>query len=760
MTIETKTAPTRQQFRVVGTRPVRHDGADKVTGRALYGADVTMAGLLYGAILRSPHAHARIRSIDTRRAESLPGVKAIITARELPESGDRMVDLGEGETPLKYIRGNVLASGKALYRGHAIAAVAATGPHIAEEAARLIEVDYEVLPCALTAPEAMKDGAPLLHEDLRTEEFGQQTERASNIAVHIRHELGNLEQGFSQADIIVEREFNTATVHQGYIEPHNATALWNQDGRVHIWCSTQGAFTVRDATACILGLPVSQVKVTPTEIGGGFGGKIPVYLEPVAALLSKKAGRPVKLVMSRKDVFEGTGPTPGSFIRVKMGATRDGKISAAQAYLAYEAGAYPGSMVGPGAMCVFAAYDVANVQIDGYDVVVNKPSTAAYRAPGATNAAFATESVVDEIAEKLALDPIELRLRNAAREGTRRADGPKYRRIGCVEVLEAMRNHPHYAAPLAGPNCGRGVAVGFWFNVGLESSCTISVNADGTVNLVEGSTDIGGTRTSVAMQAAEVLGIRAEDVRPTVVDTDSVGYTSVTGGSRTTFATGLAAIEAARDVVRQMRERAARIWEVDVESVEAESGVFRSKGKPQLQLTFGELAAQLSSAGGPLVGRATVNARGVGGSFAGNIVDVEVDSETGKVTILRFTSVQDAGKAIHPSYVEGQMQGGSAQGIGWALNEEYYMNAEGTMMNSSLLDYRMPTSLDVPMIDTVIVEVPNPGHPFGARGVGEANIVPPPAAIANAIYHAAGVRMSRLPMNPVAVMEAIWNKRA
>jgi xanthine dehydrogenase molybdenum-binding subunit len=304
------------------------------------------------------------------------------------------------------------------------------------------------------------------------------------------------------------------------------------------------------------------------------------------------------------------------------------------------------------------------------------------------------------------------------------------------------------------------VAVGFWFNVGLESSCTISVNADGTVNLVEGSTDIGGTRTSVAMQAAEVLGIRAEDVRPTVVDTDSVGYTSVTGGSRTTFATGLAAIEAARDVVRQMRERAARIWEVDVESVEAESGLFRSKGKSQLQLTFGELAAQLSSAGGPLVGRATVNARGVGGSFAGNIVDVELDPETGKVTILRFTAVQDAGKAIHPSYVEGQMQGGSVQGIGWALNEEYYMNAEGMMMNSSLLDYRMPTSLDVPMIDTVIVEVPNPGHPFGARGVGEANIVPPPAAIANAIYHAAGVRINRLPMNPVAVMEAIWNKRA
>jgi CO/xanthine dehydrogenase Mo-binding subunit len=443
-----------------------------------------------------------------------------------------------------------------------------------------------------------------------------------------------------------------------------------------------------------------------------------------------------------------------------MGATVDGKITGAQAYLAYEAGGYPGAMMVPGTMCIFAAYDIPNVQIDGYDVVVNKPSTAAYRAPGATNAAFATETVVDEIAQKLALDPIEFRLRNAAREGTRRADGPKYPRIGCVEVLEAMRNHPHYTAPLEGPNRGRGVGVGFWFNVGLESSCTISVNADGTVNLVEGSTDIGGTRTSIAMQAAEVLGIRAEDVVPTVVDTDSVGYTAVTGGSRTTFATGYAAIEAARDVIRQMCERAARIWEVDVDSVEVESGVFRCRTNPKLQLTFKELAAQLSASGGPVVGRATVNPKGVGGSFAGNIVDVEVDPETGKVTLLRFTAVQDVGKAIHPSYVEGQMQGGSVQGIGWGLNEEYYMNPDGTMMNSSLLDYRMPTALDVPMIDTVIVEVPNPGHPFGARGVGEANIIPPPAAIANAIYNAVGVRMDRLPMNPVAVMEAIWKKQA
>ena len=350
-------------------------------------------------------------------------------------------------------------------------------------------------------------------------------------------------------------------------------------------------------------------------------------------------------------------------------------------------------------------------------------------------------------------------MKNAAKEGTRRADGPKYPRIGCVEVLEAMKNHPHYKAPLEGPNRGRGVSIGFWFNVGLQSSCSISVNANGTVNLVEGSTDIGGTRAAIAMQAAEVLGLAAEDVQPTVVDTDSVGYTAVTGGSRVAFATGLAAYEAAQDVKRQMIDRAARIWEADAENIEFRKGVFHHNNGSSDKMTFSELAEQLGSTGGPVIGRAAVNPPGVGGSFAGVITDVEIDPETGKVTILRFTSVQDAGKAIHPSYVEGQMQGGSVQGIGWALNEEYFMSGDGVMENSSWLDYRMPTSLDLPMIDTVIVEVPNPGHPFGARGVGEASIIPPPAALANAIYHAVGVRMNRLPMNPGAVMQAVWDEQ-
>ena len=732
---------TDTDYKVIGTRPVRHDGADKVTGRAIYGADFDAAGLLHGKILRSPHAHAKIVSIDTSKAEKLDGVKAVVTSKDFPEVGNQ------------WLKDNILASDKVLYVGQAIVGVAASNPHVAESALSLIDVEYEVLTPVLTTQEAMAPNASILHESLTTEELGEDTGVVSNVASHSQHVKGDISKGFAEADVVVEREYNTKTVHQGYIEPHNATALWSPDGRLHIWCSTQGSFVVRDSLAELLDMPVSMVRVTPTEIGGGFGGKIPIYLEPVAALLSRKTGAPVKIVMSRKETFEASGPTPGSQIKIKIGAKHDGTITAAYAWMAMEAGAYPGSPVGAAVQCVFSTYDVENSTIDGFDVVVNKPKTAAYRAPGAPNAAFGAEQAINELAEKLGMDPIELRLKNVATEGTRRPDGPVFGRIGAKEVLEAMRDHPHYQSAKA-EGTGRGISIGFWFNIGFDSACNIAVNKDGSVNLTEGSTDIGGSRTSIAMHAAEVLGIPVEDVRPSVVDTDTIGFTAVTGGSRTTFATGWAAYEAAQDVKQQCIDRAAIIWDVDANNLQMEDGVISSQSDSELKMTFKELAEQLSDTGGGISGSASVNPSGVGGSFAGNIADVSVDPDTGKTTVERFTCVQDVGKAIHPSYVEGQMQGGSVQGIGWALNEEYFMNDEGTMTNSSLLDYRMPTSLDLPMIDTVIVEVANPGHPFGVRGVGEANIVPPTPAIANAIYDATGKRMTELPMSPGAIQSA------
>ena len=741
------------EYKVVGTRPIRHDGTDKVTGRAKYGADFSASDLLHGKVLRSPHAHAKIKSIDVSKALAYPGVKAMITGQDMPIS--KMESPGR---TAKFASDNVMAREKALYKGHPVAAVAAVNAHVADSAALLINVEYEVLPPLMTVQQAMKDGAKPVHDDVTTTELGERTDKVSNVATHLRFEQGDTDKGFAEADIIVEREFTTATVHQGYIEPQNAAALWNADGNVTIWTSTQGSFSAREALAGVLDLPVSKIKVVPMEIGGGFGGKIPIYLEPLAALLSQKTGQPVKLIMSRDEVFESTGPTSGTHIKVKMGATKEGKLVAADAYLAYEAGAYPGSMVGAGAQCVFAPYDIENMKVDGYDVVVNKPKTAAYRAPAAPNAAFAGEAVIDEIARKLGMDPIEFRLLNASKEGTRRVDGPVFPRVGNVECLEASRDTAQYKSKLEGPNRGRGVASGFWFNIGLQSSCSIGVNDDGTITLVEGSTDIGGTRASIAMQAAEVLGIAAEDVHPSVGDTDSVGYTFLTGGSRVTFATGWAAHDCAQDIKQKMIERAATIWDVSADDVELEDGEFRHKSDPDLKMTFKELAGQLNGSGGPISSQVSVDPKGAGGAFSTHIVDVEVDPETGKVTILDYTAIQDAGKAIHPSYVEGQMQGGVVQGIGWALNEEYFFNEDGQMANSSFLDYRMPTSLDLPMINTVIVEVANPGHPYGVRGVGEIPIVPPMAAIANAIHDAIGVRMNVLPMSPGAVLEAIWEK--
>ena len=731
-------------YKVVGTRPVRHDGTDKVTGRAKYGADFDAAGLLYAKVLRSPHAHARIKSINTSKAEAAPGVRAVVTGQDVP-------------TDSAAAR-KVIAKDKVLYKGHPVAAVAAASAHEAEQALALIEVEYEPLKAATEVREAMAENAELLHENQTTTEMGEETDKHSNIATHFRYEQGDLEQGFAAADVIVEKEYSTATVHQGYIEPQNSAAFWNTNGELTVWTSTQGAFTTRDALAGVLDLPVSKVKVVPMEIGGGFGGKIPIYLEPLTALLSKKAGVPVKGAMSRAEVFEATGPTSGSYMWVKMGATNDGKIVAAEGSLAFDSGAFPGSPVTAGAQCMFACYDIDNARVDGYDVVANKPPVAAYRAPGAPIAAFAAETVVDELAEKLGIDPIEFRVRNASKEGTRRVDGPVFPKVGNIETLEAARDSDLYQRKLEGPNRGRGVASGFWFNIGLQSSAAISVHADGTIALVEGSTDIGGTRASIAMQAAEVLGIPAEDVHPSVGDTDSVGYTFLTGGSRTTFATGWAAYECAQDIKQKMIERAAGIWDVDVADIDLVDGVFQHTSDQELKLSFKELAGQLNRTGGPISSQVSVDPRGAGGAFATHIVDVEVDTDTGKVTVLDYTAIQDVGKAIHPSYVEGQIQGGVVQGIGWALNEEYRFNADGRMENSSFLDYRMPTSLDLPMIGTVIVEVANPGHPFGVRGVGEVPIVPPMAAVANAIYHAIGVRMNKLPMSPDAILESLWAK--
>ncbi len=742
-------------FTVVGSKPVRHDAADKVTGRAQFGADVTLPGTLHGAVLRSPHAHARIVGIDTSAAESAPGVLAVITSADLPDPGPHVPSPAEGTSSRAHASANVLARGKALYQGHPVAAGAARDVATAEAALDKIVVEYELLPVVLTAAAALRPDAPLLHDDVFTDADGAVSDQPSNVPVHRHLEEGDVEAGFAAAAIVVENEYTTATVHQGYIEPHAATARWTEDGGLEIWSTSQGAFGVRSELASLLRMSVSKIRVTPLEVGGGFGGKTTAFLEPLAAALARKSGRPVKMTMTREEVLKATGPTPGSWSRAKVGITAAGKLTAIEMRVAYEAGAYAGIWSSGAIVGAMGSYSLQDLRGDGLEVLVNKPHSGAYRAPGGTQATFALETTIDEAIREAGIDPLEFRLRNASRGGDLRADGEPFPTLGTRECIEAIAASDHWNAPLGEPSGpagrrGRGVASGLWRNGGGLSSAQGRLNPDGTVTLLEGSVDLSGTRTSVAMQMAETLGIPADAINPIVPDTDSVGQTGVTGGSRTTFATGWAAHEAAGDMLRQMCAGLARLW--NVAAVEFDSGSFFADKR---RANFKEAAGMLAGAEILVTGKASPAPGGIGPATTVHLVDVEVDIETGKIQILRYTAAQDAGKAVHPEIVEGQIQGGAVQGIGWALNEEYWYDADGHLQNASLLDYRMPTATDLPMIEAIIVEVPNPGHPYGVRGVGEMPIVAPPAAIANAVFDATGIRQRELPMSPARVIAAL-----
>ncbi|RWK40936.1 xanthine dehydrogenase family protein molybdopterin-binding subunit [Mesorhizobium sp.] len=743
-----------RNFASVGTRPIRPDGVDKVTGRARYGADFNMAGQLVGRVLRSPHAHATIRKIDTSKAEKLNGVKAVITAADLP-------DLTDGDAALYDILDNCMARKKALYDGHAVAAVAAVDARTARQALKLIEVDYEVLPHVTDVDEAMKHSAPVLDDTVFTEGLEQKPVKPSNVTKRSQYGHGDIHEGFGRADYVVERSFKTEQTHQGYIEPHACVASVSSDGTADLWVCTQGHFVYRQHCAQLLGMEASKLRVTSSEIGGGFGGKTHVWAEPVALALSRKAGRPAKLVMTRDEVFRASGPTSATSIDVRIGARKDGTITAAEATLRYSCGPYAGMWAELGAMTAFACYNLANVRTVGYEVLVNRPKTAAYRAPSAPMAAFAVESAVDELAKEIGMDPVEFRIRNAAQEGTRSSYGPVYGPIGIGPTLEAAKNHPHMKAPL-GKNQGRGMACGFWFNFGGQTCTDLNIGMDGSVSLAVGTVDVGGSRASLSLVAAEELGIAYEQVKAVVADTSSLGYNDMTDGSRGTFSSSMATISAARNAIKVLRERAAQMWDIPVDDVVWENGHAIAKGEKYgnlAALSLKEIAAGSGKTGGPIAGHSELVADGAGVSFATHICDIEVDPETGATRVLRYTVVQDAGKAVHPTYVEGQYQGGAAQGIGWALNEEYVYGKDGRLQNPGFLDYRIPVCSDLPMIDTQILEIPNPNHPYGVRGVGETSIVPPLAAIANAVSNAAGVRMTHIPMSPPRILAAIEAER-
>ncbi|MCR9072523.1 MAG: xanthine dehydrogenase family protein molybdopterin-binding subunit [Alphaproteobacteria bacterium] len=740
-----------QSHKWIGKRTIRPDGADKVTGRAAYAADATMPGMVWGKVLRSPHPHAVIKSIDTSKAEALPGVKAVATAADFVDFPvDTPVPLGIQD--MRWMSRNMLAKEKVLFHGHPIAAVAATSEEIAAEACALIEVDYDVLPFAIEIDDALAKDAPILHDFIEFEG------RKSNIAGTLEHKLGDVEAGFAEADVIVERSFTTKPVHQGYIETHACVVSVAPDDRTTIWSSSQGQFMVRAMTAYLTGIPQSHIKAIPAEIGGGFGGKTIVYLEPVATILSKKSGRPVKMVMTREEVMRATGPTSGSKSTVKIGAKKDGTIVAGQGTFYLQAGCLPGSPIRGAAGCAFAPYDIKNVHSFGYDVVSNRSKVAAYRAPGAPIGAFAVECVLDEVAEKLGMDPLKLRLKNAAKEGTKAAHGPTFPRIGYAETVEEALNSTHYKTPLTGKYQGRGVASGFWFNAGGESSAQVNITEDGNVVVTTGHPDIGGSRASIANITAELLGIDYDQVSVQIGDTATIGYSNLTGGSRVLFASAMVVTESTEQVIEQLKGRAAKIWGIDPSQVVWENGEARPMGEHSANfpsMSLEELAAKANATGGPIGAGSQSNTVGAEGGFATHVCDVEVDVDLGIVRVIRYTCFQDVGRAIHPSYVEGQLQGGMAQGIGWALNEEYIYDKNGRVDNPGFLDYRMPVCSDLPMLDCGIIEIPNPKHPQGVRGVGEVPLVPGPAAVRNAVYDALGIRIDDLPLSPPSVLAAI-----
>ena len=742
-------------YKILGTSPVKHDGYDKVTGRAKFAADSFLPGMLVGKFLRSPHPHAILKRIDTSKAELVPGVKAIITRDDFPE-----IKAGTGAGDMTRM---AMAREKVYWEGHPVAAVAATSESAAKKALKLIEVEYEVLPHVIDPVEAMQPGAPVLHDYMRTKGVkGPDAERPTNVVE--RHELGlgNVDEGFAQADFIVEHTYDTKPMHQGYIEPQSCVASYSDDGQVDLWCCTQAPWVYRDRLTEILKIESSKIRIQQSELGGGFGGKTTFYTEPVAIVLARKAKAPVKMTLTRVEVLKGTGPVSGTQSRIRMGCKKDGTITAVDSTLVFQTGPYTGSAFTNAPQAMLTRYDLKNVRTVSYEVVSNRPKVSSFRAPCVPQVVFGVEGCVSELAKKCGMDELDFRLKNAIADGHKTIYGETFGKIGFIETLKAAKACEHYNTPVPAGQ-GRGIACGFWFNRGGETTGSMNLAPDGTVTITLGTADVAGSRMSMAMMAAEEFGIPVDRVRAVLADTHSLGYNRVTAGSRTTFSSGMVVVDSARKIVAELCRRAAKIWNVPEEGVVFEDGHCRPASSNVGEfppLSMKDIASKTTYTMGSISGHSEMNVTGAGPGFAVHIVDLEVDKETGLVAVKRYTIVEDAGKAISPAQVEGQFQGAAVQGIGWALNEEYVYGADGRLQNAGFLDYRMPVASDVPMIDTVIVEVPNPKHPFGLRGVGEVPLTPAMAAIANAIGEAVGIRPTSLPMSPPRLLKIIEEAQA
>ena len=749
---------TAKEHKYLGSRSHKVDGLDKVTGNSQFGADLVLPGMLHGKILRSPHAHARIKSINITKAAARPGVMAVVTAADFPNlAKGTLACVGKRTFEMSYLSRVVMAREKVHFHGQPVAAIAAKTLQEAEDALGFIEVEYEPLPVVLDPDEAMKPEAPLLHSDLFTLDEGSVATTPSNVAWHLEFKRGDLERGFADADIVVERSFRTRMVHQGYIEPEAECALVGPGGRITVWAVTQGIFLHREELSVLFQVPPGKIKVIPMEVGGAFGGKEHARVSPVCVALSRKCGRPVRIVLTREEVLRATGPGAATVSTVKIGVKRNGQLTGLHANYAYSGGCYPGAPVNRAIWAAMAAYQVPNFKVEGYDVVTNKPKSVPYRAPGGAAATFAMETTMDEVARALDMDPLEFRKKNISRAGDPAPAGGTFDAIGFEKILAAIEHHPCWTTPLAAKNQGRGLALGFWPLGSGQAHCQMTLVSDSSVNLTVGSVDLSGTRTGLAQIVAEELGISLDEVQVFTADTDTIGYTDGSTGSRLAHDMGTAVYYACQNLLSELKQRAANSLEAPVDMVEYNQKRFSVRGFPGRSVTLADLALASLKGGGVIVAHGQVTELHMAPATAGHVVDVETDPETGKVKVLRYTSFQDVGFALNPTMVEGQMQGGATQGIGWALSEEYIYDDNGAMKNATLLDYRMPTALDVPPLDCEIIEVPAPdtAGSYGIRGAGEMGIVIPPVAICNAIARATGVRLTELPMTPERVFWAI-----
>jgi CO/xanthine dehydrogenase Mo-binding subunit len=753
----------------IGVARARVDSEDKVRGTTRFAADQRQPGLLYARIVPSVYAHARIRGIDTSAALAVPGVVAVLTAADLPIATSDDMRMFEP-----------LAREEALFVGHPIALVVAESEAAAADAVAEVMVDAEPLPVVTDLESAMRPDSPLARITsilpAGSEDAEENTAKSAHAAVggegaelideelsdnvhnRKRYTLADSAAALGSSAVTAEGTFRTNWVYQGYLEPHGATAWLEPDGVLTVSTSTQGIFYVRKQLAKIFGRPIAKVRVRSAPLGGSFGSKI-LVVDPLAAAAALVLRRPVRLAFDRRDDMAGTNPAPGSLIELRVGADSDGKLTGLDARLVFDTGAYiEWSIEGIAAVLIGGPYRWSAFDVRAYGIRTNRFGTGSYRGPGGPQAAFALESLLDELAGKLGLDPIEFRARNLAAEGDKMVDGEPWPGLGHGAVLDAAKAHPLWQRRNDLPaGEGVGVALGVWPGGKAPAAALCRLNADGSITITTGVVDMSGTTGAFQIIAAETFGVDPSRVEVVALDTDGAPQSPLSGGSVITYSSGRAIREAAADARRQMLAYAALEMEIDPADLEIVDGMIRPVGSPDLGRPIAEFAEELhdfSSDFPPIEGHASTVQASLAPSTAAHIAHVRLDHDTGDVTVLGYVVSQDVGRALNPALVEGQMRGAAAQGIGWALHEELIHDSEGQLMTGSFLDYALPRAHQVPDIDTLVVEVPAPDGPFGAKGIGEASVIPAGAAVASAIVAAGGPRMREMPMTPRRVWAA------